>query len=289
MSTQKSVLITGASSGIGRDACKALGDKGFFVIGTVRNEEDAKDLQSEGPNVHAIILDVCDEPAIRRSLGEVQRLLGGRQLDALVNNAGFFEFAPIETMTIETHRKIIDTNYFGTVNMVQTYLPMLRASKGRIVNIASVNGEFAFPFTGAYGASKFALEALSDALRRELDYFGVKVVVIEPSFTMTVGKDKVEQQMNATLEQDKGLYPHFKQFRDTILTGFATAGDPVEKVTSYIVSAIEDESPSARYAVGATGSLMQKIASHLPTYLTDLLVKASVFHGYVDVKPPTSQ
>jgi NAD(P)-dependent dehydrogenase (short-subunit alcohol dehydrogenase family) len=189
---QKSVVVTGVSTGIGWGATKVLTKAGFRVFGSVRKEADAKRLSAEfGANFVPLIFNVVDEKAVRAAAATVRQALGGETLFGLVNNAGIAVAGPLVYMPIEDFRQQIDVNLTGVVIATQAFAPLLgidpdlKGKPGRIVNISSVGGRSASPFLGAYNTSKFGLEGMSEALRRELMLFEIDVIVIAPGAVAT--------------------------------------------------------------------------------------------------------
>ena len=179
---QRTVLITGASSGIGKATARRLLYQGWKVIAAARTTESMSDLRESGAEV--LPLDITDIDSRQLLVRQINQQFGA--LDALVNNAGFGEVGPLETMSIQTAQNLFDVNVFGLMALTQMLLPEMRKrGKGRVVNLSSIAGRFVTPGAGWYGASKFALEALSDALRLELHQFGIKVVIIEPGLIAT--------------------------------------------------------------------------------------------------------
>ena len=189
---QKAVVVTGVSTGIGWGAAKVLTEAGYRVFGSVRKDADAKKLALEfGPNFVPLVFDVTDEKGVRAAAATVRAALGGRTLFGLVNNAGIAVAGPLLYMPIEDFRQQLEVNLTGVVMATQAFAPLLGVDKdlsgdpGRIVNISSVGGRNATPFIGAYNTSKFGLEGLSEALRRELMPFKIDVVVIAPGAVAT--------------------------------------------------------------------------------------------------------
>lgn len=185
----RAVVVTGASTGIGRESARRLAGNGFRVFGTVRREKDAAALRSEG--VIPVFMDVTDGGSICSARDAVLAAMGDDPLVGLVNNAGVPAAGPLEFLPVEDLRQVLAVNVIGVVAVTQAFLPALRRSGGRIVNMSSVSGRIAMPFAGPYAASKFALEALSDSLRRELLGSGVGVILIEPGSIRTPIWDKV--------------------------------------------------------------------------------------------------
>jgi NAD(P)-dependent dehydrogenase (short-subunit alcohol dehydrogenase family) len=183
----ENILITGASTGIGYSLCKVFLDNGFRVIGSVRKEEDALRLSTDfKDHFHPLIFDVTNHKAVENSVKEVVSLLDGEGLSCLVNNAGIAVGGPVKYTSIEDYKRQFDVNLFGVIAVTKAYLPLLGADEnhngkpGKILNISSVSGQIAFPFLSPYCASKFALEAFGESLRRELVHYGIDVISIQP-------------------------------------------------------------------------------------------------------------
>jgi NAD(P)-dependent dehydrogenase (short-subunit alcohol dehydrogenase family) len=196
----KSVVVTGASTGIGWGCAKVLVQKGFRVFGSVRKEADAARLKAElGENFVPLIFDVTDEAAVAAGARQVADALGGQTLAGLVNNAGIAVAGPLLHLPVEELRHQLEVNLVGQVVVTQAFAPLLGADesrkggKGRIVMISSVGGTTATPFMGPYNASKFGIEGLSEALRRELVIHGIDVIVVAPGAVATPIWDKAEE------------------------------------------------------------------------------------------------
>ncbi len=180
------VVVTGASTGIGRATALHLAEWGFQVFAGVRRKKDAESLAAEASGeLTPITLDVTKERSIAAARAKVQRAVGGRGLAGLVNNAGIAIGGPVEKMPIADFQKVLDVNLTGAVHTTQAFLPLIRKGGGRIIFMASIGGRVASPFFGAYNASKFGLEGVADALRRELAPWKLEVVVIEPGSIST--------------------------------------------------------------------------------------------------------
>jgi NAD(P)-dependent dehydrogenase (short-subunit alcohol dehydrogenase family) len=186
------VLVTGASGGIGFATSQVLTAQGFRVFGTLLPGEDDAPLKKAG--IVPVRLDQTNAASVESARADVLAQLGGAPLVGLVNNAGIADGGPIELLDMAAVRQVFEVNVLGVIAVTQAFLPALRAAKGRIVNVSSVSGRLAMPFLAPYCASKFAIEAISDSLRRELHPFGVKVVVIQPAVTRTGIWDKAAQQ-----------------------------------------------------------------------------------------------
>jgi NAD(P)-dependent dehydrogenase (short-subunit alcohol dehydrogenase family) len=219
------VLVTGASTGIGEATARRLAARGFEVLAGVRRAEDAERLRS--PGIEPLTLDVTDAQQIEAA----RELVGGR-IDGLVNNAGIAVTAPQEFLPVDELRRQLEVNVVGQVAVTQAMLPALRAARGRVVNVSSVGGRTALPLLGAYNASKWALEALSDSLRRELRHLGVKVSVIEPGGIRTpiwekgtADAERLREQMSAEGEL---LYAPLIQAVQAQAERIAREGNPPE-------------------------------------------------------------
>ncbi|MCA9235284.1 MAG: SDR family oxidoreductase [Planctomycetales bacterium] len=250
----RSILVTGCSSGIGRATVAALLAEDFHVFAGVRSTADAERLQAEfGDGVTALTLDVTRAEQIRHAAEDVRRL-APEGLAALVNNAGVGAPGPIELADPEELRRLFEVNAIGALQMMQAFLPHLRRGSGRIVNLSSMNGVISLPMVGAYSASKFALEAISDALRIELMPWKIPVVVIRPGQVRTpiFGKARVE------IERRRGEVPahlatgYETPYRRTAKfndRGDQSATSP-EAVARVIVKAITCRRPRRQYHVG---------------------------------------
>ncbi len=195
----RTIVVTGASTGIGHGTVKVLIKKGFRVFGSVRKEADAERLKKElGANFFPLLFDVTDEKAVKASTGQVAEKLAGQPLFGLVNNAGIAVPGPLLYLTIDEFRHQIDVNLTGQLITTQAFAPLLMSRPdrgerpGRIVMISSVGGRNASPFVGPYNASKFALEGMSESLRRELMLLGIDVVIIAPGAVATPIWDKAD-------------------------------------------------------------------------------------------------
>ena len=188
----KAIVITGVSTGIGYAATAVFIQRGYHVFGSVRKAADAKRLQAEmGAQFTPLLFDVTDKVGVQTAVSQVRAALGEKNLTALINNAGIVTPGPLMHMPSDSFRQQFQVNLFGLFDVTQAFLPLLGARKhnaglpGRIINISSVSGKIAYPFMGAYAASKHALEAYSDSLRRELMLYGIDVILIQPGTTRT--------------------------------------------------------------------------------------------------------
>ena len=245
------ILITGCSTGIGRATATRLARLGYPVCATARRVETLQTLAQAG--CQTLALDVTDEESIRAALKAVEAEHG--HVHALVNNAGYSQSGPVEEVTLASLRRQFETNVFGAIRLCQLVLPGMRAAgAGRIVNVSSMGGRMTLPGGGAYHATKYALEALSDALRYETKGFGIDVVVIEPGPVNT----EFGTTANASVadQPEEGPYAEFMAGVDALVT--KTYAKPPrgsarpEAIAEVIVTAITTRRPRTRYLVGTT-------------------------------------
>lgn len=243
----KTVLITGCSSGIGAATASRLAAGGWQVWASARRPETVADLAAAG--CRTVALDVTDEGSMTTAVDTVLDASG--RLDALVNNAGYSQSGALESLDVDDVRRQFETNVFGLLRLTQLVLPVMREQRsGRIVNIGSMGGKLTFPGGGAYHASKYAVEALSDALRFEVSGFGIKVVLIEPGLITT----NFEAAVAAGMPTGEGPYAAFnQQVQATTSEAYdgpmARFGGPPEAVAKVIEKALTKANPKPRYTV----------------------------------------
>ncbi|MEM7332333.1 MAG: SDR family oxidoreductase [Chloroflexota bacterium] len=247
------ILITGTSSGIGYDAARYLIERGHRVFGSVRKAEDAERVQAElGDQFTPLVFDVTNEVEIKTAVSHLKQHLAGEGLDGLVNNAGIATPGPLQYLPLDELRKQLEVNVVGVTAVTQACLPLLGAKAdskhppGRIVNISSVSGQIAYPFMGAYAASKHALEALSDAWRRELMMFGIDVILIEPGTVQTPIIGKFQGQIERYLGTE---YGRFFQPMTKEVAKRSSNNLPVEKISMVIDKALTTSNPKTRYPI----------------------------------------
>jgi NAD(P)-dependent dehydrogenase (short-subunit alcohol dehydrogenase family) len=265
------VLVTGASTGIGEATARHLRALGFEVVAGVRKDEDAERLEASG--LQTVKLDVTDASHVD-ALRERFRDNG---LAGLVNNAGMAVAGPLEFLPIDGLRRQLEVNLIGQVAVTQATLPALRRARGRIVNVSSIGGRIALPLVSPYSASKFALEGVSDSLRRELRHLGVHVVLIEPGGVKTpIWKkgsslaDEMAADMPAEAEQLYGPMMEFLR-AETVRIGERTGIDPSE-VAEVIGAAMTATRPKTRYLVGRDAKSRWAIAKRIPDRAMDSLI-----------------
>jgi NAD(P)-dependent dehydrogenase (short-subunit alcohol dehydrogenase family) len=270
----RTILVTGASTGIGRATALELARRGATVYAGVRDPAAGEAL---GPAVTPVRLDVTD----REQVAAAGRLT--ERLDGLVNNAGIAVTGPLEHLPLDELRRQLEVNALGALAVTQACLPALRAAGGRIVNMSSISGRIAFPMYGPYAASKFALEALSDSLRRELRGSGVDVVVIEPGGVVTPiwerGLDAGDRLWQAMPEVAHRRYGALYEAMRAQGEKLAREGDPPHALARLVADVLFALRPRARYVFGRSARIEAVAARLLPDRLFDALVVAAVRRG----------
>ncbi|GAA0510832.1 short chain dehydrogenase [Halorubrum aquaticum] len=267
---QKTVLITGCSSGIGRATAHAFNDEGWTTYATARNPADVETLGEAGCELAT--LDVTDQSDVDRVVDRILDEEGA--IDALVNNAGYGQFGPMEDVPTERVHEQFDVNVYGPHRLTRAVLPAMRRERdGTILNVSSVAGRVSFPGGGVYAGSKFALEAMSDALRNEVREFGVDVVVVEPGTVRTDFSDRVSRETDPEeadgLERSSAYEAVYAFFDDTGLIGGDGPGavEP-ELVAGEILNAASATKPPARVQPG-TPARVGVLARFLPDAIRD--------------------
>ena len=253
--TPPSVLITGASTGIGEACALRMAERGWRVFAGVRQPGDGERLDSRGGGrIVSLILEVTDEASIRAAMVQVQAVVGTDGLRGLVNNAGIAVSGPMEYVASAELRRQFEVNVFGLVAVTQAALPLLRPVRGRIVNMASIAGRVTSPLMGPYAASKHAVEAISDALRLELAADGVEVSVIEPGVIRTPIWEKAKSASDAWLAampiEGRQRYAWLIKAVTNVVEKQGPRGAPPSVVADAVEHALTAPSPRARYLVG---------------------------------------
>jgi len=265
-----SVLITGASSGIGRTCALHMDRLGWRVFAGVRRQQDGDSLRADAsPRLLPVVLDVTRPQQIRHAVEVVERIVGAAGLTGLVNNAGIAYGGPIEFLDLERIRQAFDVNFFGIIAVTQAFIPLLRTAGGRLVNVSSISGLIAAPFLSPYTTSKFALEALSDALRVELSPWQIRVVVVEPGAVRTPIWDKSARLAESVVASlpSRGVALYHEAL-ETFQAGLVPHGIPVEAVARAVARALTSPRPATRYRTGLDGFLVGILRS-LPDSLRD--------------------
>jgi NAD(P)-dependent dehydrogenase (short-subunit alcohol dehydrogenase family) len=277
MSEQLNVLVTGASSGIGRATSIELAERGHRVFAAARRAGELQELARANGQIEAVPLDVTDAQAVLAAAVRVDELTGNHGLDVLVNSAGFALGGPVETLSGEAVQRQFQTIVFGLLDVTRAFLPRMRGrGAGRIINVSSVVGRVVFPGMGVYSASKFALEALSDALRMELAPFGVSVVLIEPGFVRTdIGAASQRQAADFTTASGgyEDLIARSTQF---VAKQIAENSISAERVAKQIADVAEAKSAKARYMLPVSGKLLVGLMGALPDAAADRAKRRSL-------------
>ncbi|HTT94200.1 MAG TPA: SDR family oxidoreductase [Solirubrobacterales bacterium] len=266
-----SVLISGASRGIGRATALRLVRAGWTVYATVRRDEDGEGLvAAAGAELRPLRLDLTDEAQIAALAAALPE-----RLDAIVNNAGIVVSGPLETLSAADLREQFEVNVVGAVALTNAVLPRLRAARGRIVFVSSLSGRVSTPMTGAYNASKFAIEALADAWRLELRPWGIKVSLVEPAMTDTdLWRDApqtLEAEAAAMSAAHRDLYDRHLDGMRRAIPRIQKMAKPVDTVAATIERALTAARPRARYPVGADVKVQAALSAVTPARMMDAL------------------
>jgi NAD(P)-dependent dehydrogenase (short-subunit alcohol dehydrogenase family) len=265
--------VTGTARGIGRATALRLAERGWHVFAGVRRAQDGDELSAAAAGqIHPVILDVTDQDQVMALPGNLPE-----DLDAVVNNAGIVVGGPVEAVPLDELRRQLEVNVIGQVAVTQAVLPGLRSSRGRVIFVSSLSGRVATPLTGAYNASKFALEAVADALRMEVAPWGIRVVLVEPAQTDTDLWRLADDDLNDTVAQlaseHRELYAkHIEGFRRSIPRSQRVAR-PVQEVAATIEKALTAPRPKARYVVGGPARVQAMLGRMTPTPLLDLMLR----------------
>lgn len=274
---QEIAIVTGASTGIGAATARELARRGFHVLAGVRRDRDAEAVRATG--IEPVILDITNPEHIQALATRVH----GRAVRALVNNAAIQANIPIEAFAIDQWRAMFEVNLFGQVAVTQALLPDLIASQGRVVNISSVGGKVAMAAYGPYAATKFALEAVSDSLRRELSAFGVHVIVVEPGAVRTemLGRAiaTTEELVPAMTPEQRQRYGNLVHAVNEQAISSTKSGLPATAAATVIAKAITARKPRTRYTVGRETALLT-VVRFLPDRILDRILAAALRPHY---------
>jgi NAD(P)-dependent dehydrogenase (short-subunit alcohol dehydrogenase family) len=272
----QSVVITGASTGIGWATAKLLLDRGFRVFGSVRKQADADRLSSEfGANFTPLLFDVTDEAAVLAAAREVRAALNGETLFGLVNNAGIAVAGPVLELAADQFRHQMDVNVIGPIIATQAFGPLLgsdpslKGPKGRIVMISSVAGKNGNPLTAAYAASKHAIEGLSESLRREMMLFGIDVIIIAPGPVKTPIWSKGEE-VDISAYKNSPFFPALQRIRK-FMQHLGEIGLPPEKIAERIADVLTSASPKVRYQI-TPDPMRHLMTAVLPKRMVDKII-----------------
>lgn len=273
----RAVLITGASTGIGADCAWHLDRVGFAVFAGVRREQDGEALKQRGSGrLVPVLLDVTDDSSIQYAQTRVSEQVGPGGLYGLVNNAGIAVAGPLEAVPIPDLRRQLEINVIGQVAVTQAFLPLIRQARGRIVNMGSIAGRGAIPLMGPYAASKFALEALTDVLRLELQQWGIHVSIVEPGAIATPiweksRKEAVSLEATTTAEM-RTLYGTLIGAVRKVVEQAAARAIPCDAVSKAVEHALTAARPKTRYLVGNDAKLRALMIKLLPDRFSDKML-----------------
>ncbi|MEW6077599.1 MAG: SDR family oxidoreductase [Thermodesulfobacteriota bacterium] len=270
----KTILVTGASSGIGWATSLELAEKGWRVFAAVRKEADAQKLrEASSDRITPVIMDVVDYESVKKAAVEIEKMLNGAGLDALFNNAGISVQGPLEIIPIELFEQQIRVNVFGHVFVTQTFLPLLRKAQGRIVFTSSESGRITLPLMAPYSSSKFALEAVANALRIELRPWKIRVSSVELQTIKTPMWEKIdtstEKLMASIPPQARDLYQNELKTLSVFPKWHAEMGISMKKAVRVIIRALSARSPKARYLVGYEARFLVYSHAITPIWMMD--------------------
>ncbi len=280
----KSVVVTGASTGIGWGCAKILVRRGFRVFGSVRKEADADRLSKEfGAGFTPLLFDITDAQGVKKAAGQTAAALGNETLSGLVNNAGIAIAGPLLFLDVDDFKKQLEVNLTGQLIVTQAFAPLLGAHRsrkgppGRIVNITSIGGRNASPFVGPYNASKFGFEGFSESLRRELMLFGIDVIVVAPGAVATPIWDKAEQ-IDVSRYANTPYAPALDMVRNYMIAQ-GRKGFPPEKIGQAVLKALTVAHPRVRYTV-TPDPFRNFLMNALPKRMVDRMIA-----GRLGLKP----
>jgi NADP-dependent 3-hydroxy acid dehydrogenase YdfG len=261
-------LITGCSTGIGRDLAERMTAAGYTVVATARRVETLQSL----PTALKLSMDVTNEESVRRAISEVMKSLG--RIDVLVNNAGFAATGMVEELPEAALRSMFEVNLFGATRVLRAVAPIMRAQgSGTIINISSIAGKFSLPTNGGYSATKFALEAISDAARPELKPFGIRVILVEPGSVRSRFDETVRAGSQARLNDPDSPYAELYRQSEAMSDGMRKTQAKPEAVSRVILEALRARNPKPRYLAAAPGGI--RLMLHLSDRLRDRLFETA--------------
>lgn len=271
-------VVTGASGGIGGATARELARRGFHVLAGVRRDRHADAIR--GPRIEPVLLDITNSDHIGALADRVRDDPRGRAVRVLVNNAAVGVNVPIEAYPIDQWRNLFEVNLFGQIAVTQALLPALIDNAGRVVNVSSVGGKVAMATYGPYAGTKFALEAVSDSLRRELAPLGVHVVVVEPGAVVTGMLDRAsataQELASAMTPEQRQRYGVLVHAVAAQAASSAKSGQPAEAAAEVIAKAVLARKPRTRYTVGRDAALITRLARILPDRTLDRLIAAAL-------------
>ncbi len=266
------VMVTGAGSGIGFAAAGALIQNGYTVFGGAIDQSEADRITGAyGDRCRPVIIDVRKENSVEKAKEQVNQELSGRPLVALLNIAGVITNGPLMDLTESRFQQILMVNVVGIHTVTRAFVPLLRKHKAsRVINLSSASGTRTMPFTGAYSASKFGVEALSTAMRYEFSALGIKVVVIAPAMIKTPMVDDIQKELKKTTSMAEYEKPLQEFLKRTVKS--AQKAIPMEKITACIIKAIETKKPARRYELHNNYIQDALLMRALPAGITEKII-----------------
>jgi NAD(P)-dependent dehydrogenase (short-subunit alcohol dehydrogenase family) len=272
--TQQLIVVTGASTGMGASAARELARRGFHVLAGVRRERDAP----RAAGIEPVLLDITEPAQVAALAARVTA--DERPLHAVVNNAGIQVNGPVEALPMAQWRRVFEVNLFGHVAVTQALLPALLRSRGRVVNISSIGGKAAMPTYGAYAGAKFALEAVSDSLRREVAPLGVQVVVVEPGGVRTEmaarGIATANDLAAGMTPEQAERYGGLVRAINSLMASGTSSGLTADAAARVIAKAVTARRPRTRYPVGRDAAVLTRLTRVLPDRALDRVIAATV-------------
>ncbi|MDP9189622.1 MAG: SDR family oxidoreductase [Actinomycetota bacterium] len=274
------VMVTGASTGIGRAIVLHLDRQGHTVFAGVRKQKDADNLVKAATtgNLTPVTIDVTEPATISSAREQIEGLVGRKGLAGLVNNAGVAHAGPVEHLPVKDFQRVIDINLTGQYAVTQEFLPLIRRATGTVVFITSIGGRVAAPFMSPYHASKFGVEGLADSLRREVKPWGINVVVVEPGSIATPIWEKGTAASEGTEFGAEGRRLYGKQLEamKRALLDTADRGIEPEKVAEVVETALRKRRPKTRYIVGTDAKMMKRVSGLVGDRNFDTLMRRSM-------------
>ena len=268
------IVVTGASTGMGAATARELARRGFHVLAGVRRDIDADALRGDGIEPHILDITVESDVAIAE---RVENDPHGLPLRALINNAGIAINAPVEALPIAEWRRQFEVNLFGHIAMIQALMPSLLRSSGTVVNISSIGGKVALPTYSAYAGSKFAMEALSDSMRREVSRSGVDVVVVEPGAVKTAmaerGVATADRLKDGMTADQRERYGDLIDAMSSLARSFDKDGVSAERAAKVIAKAATASRPRTRYTIGRDAALLARLSRVVSDRFLDRVVR----------------
>lgn len=276
----KKVLVTGTSTGIGRCVVHALTESGFTVFAGVRTDADQKALLQTQPHcgrLHTLFLDITDDEQVQTAVGMTEKLVAKDGLFALVNNAGISVPGAVECVPLDEFRRAFEVNLIGQLRIIQAFLPLIRRGKGRIIQVSSALGRLAMPLSGPYASSKYALEGMTDALRRELKPWGIRVSLIEPGSVRSAIWDKIDAQVEAIQRSLPGemqkIYAPLAEPMTSIWKEAELRAVSPRAAARAVLHALNSRHPRTRYLVGRDAYAVAALSMLVPARAMDRILK----------------